>query len=269
MRKLILSILFLFLVSSPVIAAVTNTYNSDFLTVTWNLAGAVMPSPFGTSDIPGSDLVSTLIYNRQTINSAASLRGVMKGLDPKTTYTVYISKEYMPYHAASISGAWQWTVLGTYTHDMDVFEQAEDGTFMGIGGYPAGSFPYDGAGQTQEAITGGSIKGDNITFTTTFLGPYDMGYSASVSGIINPDGSITGTGPWEWSAKPGSVTPASGSSEWPGLLPGTEPFTFTTDSKGAASFNYYFNGGPFGSAMSVWVNSGPRTVLISDPILIK
>lgn len=98
----------------------------------------------------------------------------------------------------NVVGTWKWLVLGTYEHDLVITSQNADGTFTGYGGFPAGFPPYTDAGQTPETITNGQVIGDQITFTTTYIGPYNPGYSVTVTGTINPDGKITGTSPWEW-----------------------------------------------------------------------
>ena len=104
-----------------------------------------------------------------------------------------------------VTGTWVWLVLGTYAHDM-VLTQNPDGTFSGTGGYPAGTYPYDDPGQTSEIITNGLVDGDTVTFTTTYLGPYNPGYTVTVSGTIAPDGTMSGTSPWEWHTTSGSAT---------------------------------------------------------------
>ena len=96
-----------------------------------------------------------------------------------------------------VTGTYEWVVLDTYHHDVIITSQLSDGTFAGTGGYPAGSSPYNLAGQTTETITG-YVNGDNITFTTTYAGPYNPGYTVTVSGTIQSDGTISGTSPWNW-----------------------------------------------------------------------
>lgn len=102
----------------------------------------------------------------------------------------------------SVLGTWKWLVLNTYEHDMTITNQNPDGTFTGIGGYPAGHDPYNSAGETTEAITG-KVEGNKITFTTTYAG---WPYSVKVSGTIADDGSISGTDPWGWSSTYGNAT---------------------------------------------------------------
>jgi len=92
-----------------------------------------------------------------------------------------------------VSGTYTWLVLGTYSHDMTIVMNP-DGSFAGTGGYPAGADPY----LTSETITNGQVTGDTITFTTTYNGPYNPGYSVTLTGTIAPDGTMSGTSPWEW-----------------------------------------------------------------------
>lgn len=242
--------------------------------VPWNLSGDVMPvspyGPYGTMDIPGSDTASKLIVNQPNGAVEVTITGAMNGLTPNTPYTVYLSKEYTKYTPIDIRGTYEWLVLSTYLHDMTIDTQNPDGTFSGTGGYPAGSFPYTSSGQTPETITG-QVMGNqiDITFTTTYIGPYNPGYTATVSGTIAPDGSMSGNTPCEWHTTEGHVTLASGSTSWPGLFTSTvQPFTFTTDEFGAGSWHVNLRDIDFGNepkvyTLSVWINLG-GTILISD-----
>ena len=244
--------------------------------IPWNLSADVMPvspyGPYGTMDIPGSDSASKLIVNQPNGAVEVTITGAMNGLNPNTTYTVYLSKEYTKYSPINITGTYEWLVLGTYLHDMIIDTQNPDGTFSGTGGYPAGSFPYTSSGQTPEIITG-QVMGNqiDITFTTTYLGPYAPGYTVTVSGIIDSNGEMSGNSPWEWHTTVGQVTLASGSTGWPGLFnPTTVPaFTFTTDEFGAGSWHINLRDSDFPPAggtytLSVWINEAGSTMLISD-----
>jgi len=102
-----------------------------------------------------------------------------------------VSGGYGPWN---VMGTYKWLVLGTYEHDMVITTQNPDGTFSGTGGYPAGHSPYNLPGETTETITG-HVVGNQITFTTTYAG---WPYSVTVSGTIAPDGTMSGTDPWEW-----------------------------------------------------------------------
>lgn len=243
--------------------------------VGWNLSGAVMPTPpngaYGLDDIPGSDTASKLIANQPNGNTEVTLTGVMNGLAPNTEYTVSISNGYVPYKPANVVGTYTWLVEGTYSHDLVITTQNPDGTFPGYGGYPAGDSPYTASGQTSETITG-QVVGNQVTFTTTYAGPYNPGYSATVSGTINTDGTMSGTSPWEWHTTSGTATPQSGSTVWPGLFDNLQPLTFTTDANGSGSWHINLTDANFPAedpsgtqyTLSVWVAQGGTTVLISD-----
>jgi hypothetical protein len=99
---------------------------------------------------------------------------------------------------------------GTYAHDLVITTQNPDGTFSGTGGYPAGGAPYTATGQTPEVITG-QVTGNAITFTSTYAGPFNPGYSITVAGTIAPDGSMSGTSPLEWHTTSGNALPVSSS----------------------------------------------------------
>ena len=105
-----------------------------------------------------------------------------------------------------VSNTYVWSVLGTYNHDITLVMNP-DGTFTGAGGYPSGGTPYLLVGQTTETITAGQVTGNTITFTTTYNGPHNSGYSVTVSGTIAPDGTINGTSPWSWQMTSGSAIP--------------------------------------------------------------
>jgi hypothetical protein len=242
---------------------VASESESGAQTYTWFLSGAVMPvPPYGSRDIVGSDTASKLIVNLPSGAINATITGVMGGLTPDTTYTVYLSKDYMPYPPLNVMGTWKWLVLGTYAHDLVINIENHDGTFSGTGGYPAGSSPYTSPGQTPETITGGQVTGDQVTFTTTYTGPYNPGYSVTVTGTIAADGTMSGTSPWEWHTTSGAVK------LWPGLYTSAiQPFTFTTDDTGSGSWHVnvrnkdILGGGPMAS---VWINGGGATILVSD-----
>jgi hypothetical protein len=251
-------------------AAKPETNNAGAQKVAWNLSGDVMPvPPYGSVDIPGSDTASKLIVNLPNGNNKVAITGVMNGLDPNTTYTVYPSKDYLKYSSANVEGQWVWRVLGTYNHDIYITNQDSNGDFEGIGCYPAGKnmseCGIDFPGTTTESITG-HVNGNLISMTTVYNGPYNPGYSVTATGTINNDGSITGTSPWSWSVYEDSVSAASGSTGWPGLLTGQTAFTFTTDEYGSGSWHLNIKKSdlPDGTnKMSIWINDG-GTLLISD-----
>ncbi len=275
MKKILsLSLVLVLLIAigtSPVLAAKPAGNPNGAEQVTWNLSAAVMPvPPYGSGDIPGSDTASKLIVNQPNGNTVVTVTGAMNGLNPNTMYTVYLSNEYAPYTPLDVTGTYTWLVLGIYHHDLVITTQNPDGTFSGTGGYPAGSSPYDSSGQTSEVITG-QVTGNQITFTTTYSGPYNPGYSATASGTIAPNGSMSGTSPWEWHTTSGAATLASGSTGWSGLFTDTvQSFTFVTDADGAGSWHVNLRDadlpGPGTYDLSVWINeTNPnRTILISN-----
>ena len=244
-------------------------------TYAWHLSKDVMPSPpYGLSDIPGSDTASKLIVNQPNGAVEVTITGAMNVLDPNTTYTVFLSKEYTENIPFNIVGVYKWGVIDRLVkHDMIINIQNPDGTFSGTGGYPAGSSPYTLPGQTSETITGQVIMGDqiNITFTTTYSGPLNQGYILTVLGTIAPDGSMSGTnmsGTWEWNTTFGNVT------LWPVLFTENIPaFTFTTDDSGSGSWHINLRDsdftGPGSYTLSVWIDGAGKTILISDNFSVK
>jgi hypothetical protein len=242
------------------------------VTVPWHLSGAVMPYPWGQHDITCSDTASKLIVNQPNGATEVTITGAMNGLHPNTMYTVYLSNGYtLNVKRWSVIGTWKWLVLGTYEHDMIITTQNPDGTFSGYGGWPAG-----GHYQTTETITG-QVIGNTITFTTTYLGPYNPGYSATVSGTIASDGTtMSGTSPWEWHTTFGAATYTLIGTGWPGLFTSTiPPFTFTTDAYGAGSWHVNLKdadlvaaGGSAPYTLSVWINEAGGTILVSDDFTV-
>jgi hypothetical protein len=273
MKKILLTSTLIFsilLMGSFVLAEKPDANLAGAQKIDWNLSGAVMPvPPYGSGDIAGSDEASKLIVNQPNGKIEAAITGAMKGLAPNTTYTVYLSNGYTPYTPTSITtNTWVWTVLGTYRHDVTITQQNPDGTFSGTAGYPSEGEPWDSAGETTEVITG-KIVGSTFYMTTKYNGPYNPGYSVAAVGTIQTDGSIVGTSPWAWSAPAGTVKLASGSTGWPGLFTATvQPFIFTTDEEGAGSWHINLKDENFAGAgeyaLSVWINGGGGTVLISD-----
>jgi len=273
MKKAIIFILIVALillaVPSVMFAAKPTDNNASAQKVAWNLSGAVMPvPPYGSLDIQGSDTASKLIVNQPNGNTEVTITGVMNGLNPNITYTVYLSKAYTKYTPTDVKGTYTWLVKDTYSHDLVIDTQNPDGTFLGTGGYPSGHSPYTESGETSEIITG-HFTGNQITFTTKYSGPYNPNYSATVSGTIAADGTMSGNLPWEWHTTSGNATVASGSKGWPGLFTSTiQPFTFTTDEFGAGSWHLNLRDenftGPGTYNLSVWINVSGKTILISD-----
>jgi hypothetical protein len=247
--------------------------------VPWNLSGAVMPvppfGPYGTGDIPGSDAASKLIVNRPNGNTWLTLTGIMRGLAPRTTYTVYISNGYTPYVYTG------WNVSGSYTIDLTfegthyveylVLTQTESGI---TGTYLA----MDQAGtQSRWDIDSGSVTGDQLTFTAHYLGTV-----ATFSATIAPDGTLVagtwadalpGTRSGEWVSTVGNAVDHTGDTEWPGLFSaGVQPFTFTTTPSGNATWHKNLKmavlPGPGTYSVSAWVNAPAGTILISDTFTV-
>lgn len=76
---------------------------------------------------------------------------------------------------------------GHYDHDMNLTEGA-GGSLTGDGGYPAGGpFSYNWV------ITGGSVVGNTVTLTATYLGgPDAAGTVMHMTGTVAADGSMSG-----------------------------------------------------------------------------
>jgi hypothetical protein len=118
----------------------------------WHLSGDVMPvPPYGSQDIPGSDTASKLIVNQPNGKIVVMINGVMNGLDPNTTYTVYLSNGYIPqtdwpglFDAATVP-AFTFTTNATGSGTWHLNLQADD--FPGTGTYPL-SIWIDTAGKT-------------------------------------------------------------------------------------------------------------------------
>jgi hypothetical protein len=251
--------------------------------VDWNLSGAVMPvapfGPYGTKDIPGSDVASKLIVNQPNGNTEVMLNGVMAGLTPLTTYTVYLSNGYTPYVQTG------WNVAGTYTVALDVdgTPYTEYLTLTQSGSAITGTFVALNSEGTSSRwnIDGGSVVGDVVTINMYYTGNAAMRAVWVLN--IAADGSMSGS--WH-DVLPGTrsglldvtvgtaVMGFTGGTGWPGLYSASIPaFAFTTDEFGAG--NWHLNlrdallpgmdGAP--AQMSVWINDG-ATILISDPFTV-
>lgn len=244
--------------------------------VAWNLSADVMPvPPYGSRDIPGSDTSSKLLVNQPNGNTKVTVTGVMRGLNPNTTYTVYLSKGYTPYVYTgwNLEGNWVLRAYfggGTYDHDYTITDQQPDGSFVGTGGYPAGG-PYT----ITEVVFGqiDPLNGELVEFHST----YNNGYWYEAAGNILPDGTIEGT--WgndnqgyghTWVSLSGAaVETHTGDTGWPGLFTSTiQPFTFVTDESGEGSWHVNMKAsnfpGPGTYLLSVWINEAGATMLISD-----
>jgi len=238
--------------------------------VTWNLSGAVMPvPPYGLHDITGSGIASKLIVNQPNGNTEVTITGAMNGLNPNTTYTVYLSKGYIPYVFTG------WNVDGTYVINVEYLtvdypetliltQNGTDITGVSLDTIPPGSYFI---------IYDGSVNGNVIDIYAN-----KGSLIVHMSGTIAADGSMSGTWADElpgtrsgtWTTTSGAaVKTHTGSTGWPGLFNKiTVPaFTFTTDEFGAESWHVNLRDGDFYGPdtykLSVWINYG-GTILISD-----
>jgi len=244
--------------------------------VPWNLSGAVMPvPPYGSRDIPGSDTASKLIVNQPNGVVEVTITGAMNGLNPDTTYTVYLSKAYTPYVYTGWSIVGDWVLRlhygsSIYDHDVVISGQSS-GILTGTGGYPISGPPYNYP--YNETITG---MIDVMSGAVTIHSDYQNSYWYVATGTIASDGTMSGT--WHGSGQPtynwesiqGAATKThTGNTGWPGLFTSTvQPFTFTTDAYGAGSWHLNLRdsdfSGPGTYALSVWINEAGRTMLISN-----
>src|SRR3989344_9285381 len=124
MKKLLISGILLvsvFALTGGVYAAKPAGNYAGAVTYAWHLSGDVMPvPPYGSLDIPGSDTASKLIFNQPNGKVSAMVTGVMNGLHPDTTYTVYLSNSYTPYVPTNITDitGFDFEYLGNhYVHD--------------------------------------------------------------------------------------------------------------------------------------------------------
>ena len=243
-------------------------------TYAWNLSGAVMPvPPYGSKDILGSDTASKLIVNQPNGAVEVTITGVMNGLDPNTTYTVYLSNPYTPYVYTGWSITGDWIFRGefggsNYDHDYTITQTGD--TFSGTGGYPASGPPYS----ITEVVTGtiDAMSGTIILFHSDYD---NSSYWYEAEGTISSDGTITGTWgntsqgsghPW-YSISGNAIKTHTGDDWYTGLFTNTiPPFTFVTDADGSGSWHINLRDndfpGPGTYTLSVWINNG--TILISD-----
>lgn len=256
--------------------------NAGAKTYAWHLSGAVMPvPPYGSIDIPGSDIASKLIVNQPNGKVLANMTGVMNGLNPSTEYTVYLSNVYTPYVFTGwdVTGSWvvAFDYLGSpYAHDLTLTQSGS--SLSGSGGYPAGG-PHTYAW----VIDSGSLSGTTtVNFTAHYTASADAVTPLTImhaTGTIALDGSMSGV--WDdnyaggsrsgtWTTTSGQATKNyTGSAGWPGLLtPTVQPFTFTTNSSGSGSWHLNLTGIniTLPTSFSAWVNSAGGTILVSDPV---
>lgn len=276
MKKYLSMVLGLALVAifaGQVFAAKPDTNKASAQTIDWNLSADVMPvPPYGSRDIPDSDTLSKLIVNQPNGNTEAAITGVMKGLKPNTTYTVYLSKEYTPYSEF-------WDVTGTWGIAINYLgnDYVHDTTITKIGNSLEGFLVYPG---NTKKITSGTVTGNTITIVAEYV--QNVPGTVTLNGTIDSNGMMSGT--WSdtwggldrsgtWSTTGGPATKiTSGSLGWPGLLSEKIPaFTFSTDDLGAGSWHINLKkslGITGEKSMSVWINGDGATLLISDPFSV-
>jgi len=276
MKKLFSIVLGLLLVLGFAGKVSANKPNGNFpgaQKVDWNLSGAVMPAPYGSMDIPGSDIKSRLIVNQPRCDTKALINGEMKGLNPNTLYTVYLSNGYTAYKDTG------WNISGSYIFDYewngghypnDVIITQTGSSVTGTINWPSGS-PYLVSG-----TVAGTVTGNTVILTVAYN---DRPYLRTMTGTIAADGSISGN--WNdanppandngsWSTPSGvALKTHTGDVGWPGLFTNTvQPFTFTTNRMGMGEWHLNLGKSDFPAAgtytLSVWVNGGGATILISD-----
>ena len=244
--------------------------------VPWNLSRAVMPAPpYGLSDILGSDTASKLIVNQPNGAVEVTITGAMNDLTPNTTYTVCLAKEYIPFIGWDLVDKWglQFYLNGVAgnAHDIIIESQQPDGTFLGIGRYPAGGPPYN---STYDQIITGTVTSGLVTFFSDYE---NSSYWYAVTGKISAHGKMM-SGTWidehgntgTFSSLYGAATSIGGGATWcPGLFTSTVPkFTFTTDIYGSGGWHINLRDSDFVKTginiLSVLINKPGATILISD-----
>ena len=275
MKKLILTAIVIvsLLATTGTAFAVKPTGNlAGAVNVPWNLSAAVMPvPPYGSGDIPGSDTASKLIVNQPNGNTEVTMTGVMNGLNPNTTYTVY------PSNAWSSSNAWD--VTGNYTISLTVGNTlyTEYLVLQQSGNVITGEYlALDPAGTVSRwVIESGTVLGNTINFLAHFYPVPTM--HATFSATIATNGSmvdgtwrdiIPGTRSGLWHTTSGTAIPYNVGNGWPGLFENLSTFTFTTDEFGAGSWHLNLKNenfaGPGTYNLSIWINGAGATILVSD-----
>ena len=243
--------------------------------VPWNLSRAVMPAPpYGLSDILGSDTASKLIVNQPNGAVEVTITGAMNNLTPNTIYTVCLAREYIPFIGWDLKDKWglQFYLNGVAgnAHDIIIESQQPDGTFSGIGQFPAGG-PYN---PTYDQTITGTVTSGVVIFSSDYD---NSDYWYTVTGKISAHGTMM-SGTWidkhgnegTFKSLYGAATSIGGGSTWcPGLFTSTVPkFTFTTDIYGAGSWHINLRDSNFAktgeNTLSVLINKPGATILISD-----
>jgi hypothetical protein len=240
--------------------------------VPWNLSRDVMPvPPYGSCDIPNSDMLSKLIVNQPNGNTEVTITGVMKGLHPYTTYTVILSYGYTPYVAG-------WDVNGSYVINVEYLgiDYPENLVLVQSGTEITGVSLALLSGASPWTINAGTVD-ENII---DFYGSYDANPAMEIHffGTIDTDGSMSGC--WEdvaprtrsgaWASTKGVAVDHTGDTSHPGDFYDYPRFTFLTDEDGAVSWHLNLRDEDFNGArdytLSVWINVNEpwRTILISN-----
>jgi hypothetical protein len=223
------------------------------------------------SAIRDSDTASKLIFNCPNGHVVATITGIMRELEPTTTYTVRITDGQVTTIGWSMTGTWTRNVVysgTTYTHSYTTTQSGN--TYTGTGRKPA-----TGTIEANESVTG-TITGDHITFHSTYL-TGDPGYTQDAVGTIAPDGSISGT--WTdndgrsgtWTSPAGSAKPAGTTTATNYLT--TPTVTFNTNTAGNANFHINLHRNDLRSDsehnISLLIRDGEHAIQISDPIFLN
>ncbi len=226
--------------------------------------------PYGLQDIPGSDTASKLIVNQPNGNTVVTITGAMNGLNPNTTYRVYLANGYEKYVYTGwdVSGNWVINVKYRGVDYPETLILTQDGTV--ITGVSLNTIPpTDGSAFT---IIDGYVDGT----TVDIMADHDASpLVVHMQGTIAADGSMSGdwadvapgTRTGTWASTSGNAVDHTGDTGYPGLFTDTVPmFTFTTDDLGAGSWHVNLRDNDFPEpgtyTLSVWINNA--TILVSD-----
>jgi len=275
MKKVITIVLVLALalaIAFPVQAAKPSANLAAALKIDWYLSAAVAKvPPYGSLDIPGSDIASKLIVNQPNGNTEVTITGAMNGLHPNTQYTVYLSNDYSrDIPRWSLEGNWTLSFMfsgSPYVHNMTVTLQQLNGYFSGTGYFvPDPTYTWN--------VTG-TVDGSNVSFHVLYTGT-GAGYYVDATGTIDSAGQMSGD--WSNASQSGTWSSTAGMATkltmvtggWSGLFTSTvPPFTFTTDASGAGSWHVNLKDADFLGIsgtypLSVWINEAGGTILISN-----
>lgn len=267
MKKLLsvaVVVVFLFAVVGTATAAKPAGNLAGAQTYAWHLSGAVMPvPPYGSGDIPGSDTASKLIVNQPNGNTEVAITGVMNGLTPNTTYTVYLANGYTPHVTGYTPYVTGWNVTGNWGIAIEYLgtDYVHTTALTQTGTSITGALAYLG---NNKNITSGSVIGNAITIVAEYTenGPGTV----TLTGTIAGNGTMSGTWSDTWGEviRTGTWTTTYGNA----AAVSTVPFTFTTDANGSGSWHINLKDSDFAApgdyTLSVWINGAGGTMLISD-----